>query len=151
MVRRRAEDGAAGARRLVPALIAVGLAITVTAAIRLALPTVQRDGVNAPASALAQVPPALARQHMLNEYGFGGFLIFNGLRPFIDGRAFTNAPERFELSKIGILAGSILSALVGWLVLRLAKTPAVEDPDKVDDIAEAERIFSQTRGGAQGS
>lgn len=30
---------------------------------------------------------ALARTPVLNEYNFGGFLIFHGVRPFIDGRA----------------------------------------------------------------
>ena len=47
---------------------------------------------------------------------------------FIAGLAFPEHPERFEQAKIGILAGSVLSALIGWLVLRLAKTPAIEVP-----------------------
>jgi hypothetical protein len=39
------------------------------------------------ADALAQVPPALRARPVLNDYGTGGALIFNGVRPFIDGRA----------------------------------------------------------------
>ena len=70
---------------------------------------------------------------------------------FIAGLAFDGSPELFEQAKIGILAGSVLSALVGWLVLRLAKTPAVEDPNEVDDVDEAERIFGQKRRRPQGS
>ena len=70
---------------------------------------------------------------------------------FIAGLAFDDSPELFEQAKIGILAGSILSALVGWLVLRLAKTPAIEIPDVVDDVDEAERIFGQKRRLPQGS
>ena len=70
---------------------------------------------------------------------------------FIAGLAFPGQPELFDQAKIGILAGSLLSALAGWLVLRLAKTPAVENPDAVDDIDEAERIFGQKRRGPQGS
>ncbi len=70
---------------------------------------------------------------------------------FIAGLAFPENPVLFEQAKIGILAGSLLSASVGWLVLRLAKTPAIEDPDEVDDIDEAERIFGQKRRWPQGS
>ncbi len=70
---------------------------------------------------------------------------------FIAGLAFPAHPELFEQAKIGIFAGSLLSAVVGWLVLRLARTPDIEDPDEVDDIAEAERIFGQKRRGAQAS
>ena len=33
------------------------------------------------------MPPALAAQPVFNEYGFGGYLIFAHVRPFIDGRA----------------------------------------------------------------
>jgi len=32
------------------------------------------------------VPPALAAQPVLNAYDFGGYLIFRGKRPYIDGR-----------------------------------------------------------------
>ena len=45
------------------------------------------DGPNMPSSALAHVPAALRAQPVLNEYSFGGYLIFSGVRPFIDGRA----------------------------------------------------------------
>lgn len=70
---------------------------------------------------------------------------------FIAGLAFPEHPALFEQAKIGILAGSILSALVGWLVLRLARTPEFEDPDEVDDVDEAERLFGQKRRGSQTS
>ena len=44
------------------------------------------DEANMPATALAQVPAALRAKPVFNEYGFGGYLIFKGVRPFIDGR-----------------------------------------------------------------
>jgi NhaA family Na+:H+ antiporter len=69
---------------------------------------------------------------------------------FIAGLAFPGQDGPFDQAKIGILVGSLLSALAGWLVLRLAKTPAIEDPDEVDDVDEAERIFGQKRGQPQG-
>ncbi len=70
---------------------------------------------------------------------------------FIAGLAFPGAPELLDEAKIGILAGSLLSALAGWLILRLARTPAIEDPDEVDDVDEAERLFAQKPRGDQGS
>ncbi len=54
---------------------------------RLAIPEVRVDGPTAPITALAAVPPTLARQPVLNAYDFGGYLIFKGVRPYIDGRA----------------------------------------------------------------
>lgn len=55
--------------------------------LRLALPVQRVDAPTSPITALAHVPPDLARQPVLNGYGLGGYLIFQGVRPFIDGRA----------------------------------------------------------------
>jgi hypothetical protein len=38
-------------------------------------------------AALASVPDDLRNKPVLNEYGFGGLMIFSGVKPFIDGRA----------------------------------------------------------------
>ena len=43
---------------------------------------------------------------------------------FIAGLAFADRPELVEEAKLGILTGSILSALLGYAVLRLAPRPA---------------------------
>ena len=40
-----------------------------------------------PQAALAHLPPGLAQAPVFNDYDFGGYLIFAGIRPFIDGRA----------------------------------------------------------------
>lgn len=65
-----------------------GLAVMVgLVALRLLLPIVRVDGLAAPITALAHVPPALAAKPVFNDYNFGGYLIFNHIRPFIDGRA----------------------------------------------------------------
>ncbi|MFI4981933.1 MAG: hypothetical protein ACHQIO_16430 [Nevskiales bacterium] len=54
---------------------------------RLAFPlSPERTGA-AFAAALEQVPPALRAKPVLNDYSLGGQLIFQGVRPFIDGRA----------------------------------------------------------------
>ena len=60
---------------------------TILAAYRLAVPVVRKDDAGIPVTALAHVPPALRSQRVFNDYGFGGSLIFDGIRPYIDGRA----------------------------------------------------------------
>ena len=55
-------------------------------AIRLAVPIKRVDGPTAPISALAQMPASLRVQPVLNDYAFGGYLIFAGVKPFIDAR-----------------------------------------------------------------
>ena len=54
---------------------------------RLVTPQLRVDGPTAPITALAHVPADLRRQPVLNFYDFGGYLIFAGVRPYIDGRA----------------------------------------------------------------
>lgn len=54
---------------------------------RLTTPVTRTDDHITPATALAHVPPALAARPVFNAYNFGGYLIFKGVKPFIDGRA----------------------------------------------------------------
>ncbi|MEI9996306.1 MAG: hypothetical protein WDM91_17040 [Rhizomicrobium sp.] len=56
-------------------------------AVRLALPLTRGDAAVAPMTALAHVPAGLRTAPVLNDYGFGGYLIFAGVRPYIDSRA----------------------------------------------------------------
>ncbi|MGB7976601.1 MAG: hypothetical protein WCF81_20165, partial [Roseiarcus sp.] len=63
----------------------VAAALTVGGA-RLIFPIEQTDGASAPISALSAVAPELRRKLVLNDYAFGGFLIFEHVRPFIDAR-----------------------------------------------------------------
>ena len=65
------------------ALAHLGLAFLI---VRLIVPVVRVDGPAAPITALAHVPAAIRVQPVLNEYGQGGYLIWQGVRPFIDGR-----------------------------------------------------------------
>ena len=63
---------------------ALGLALV---ALRLIVPFSLQQGPTLPIAALDQVPPSLRAQPVLNDYGMGGYLIFRGVKPFIDGRA----------------------------------------------------------------
>jgi hypothetical protein len=71
------------ARTALPVTVAAMMAIGV---VRLMMPIERTDGVSAPISALSAVPPDLRRKAVLNDYAFGGFLIFEHVRPFIDAR-----------------------------------------------------------------
>lgn len=68
-----------------PAMAAAVLALAV-AALRIAQPIVRADAPTAPVAALAHAPQALRERPMFNDYGMGGYLIFQGVRPYIDGR-----------------------------------------------------------------
>jgi hypothetical protein len=70
---------------LVASVLAAGAVAVVVA--RLAIPLVRTDNGNVPVTALAHVPPQLLGQPVFNEYAFGGYLIFKGVKPYIDGRA----------------------------------------------------------------
>jgi hypothetical protein len=54
--------------------------------VRLALPSSSGDSAVSPAEALAHVPSETAKLPVFNSYDLGGYLIFRGVSPFIDGR-----------------------------------------------------------------
>ena len=49
-------------------------------------PLVRGEDRSTPAAALAAVPAAIRTTPVLNQYIFGGYLIFEGVPPFVDGR-----------------------------------------------------------------
>ena len=81
---RAGEEGRRAARIAMFAALAAMLAI---GGARLILPIERADGASAPISALSAVPPELRAKPVLNDYAFGGYLIFEHVRPFIDARA----------------------------------------------------------------
>jgi hypothetical protein len=78
------EEGGRVARIALTATVAAALAI---GGARLIAPIERTDGASAPISALSAAPPELRAKPVLNDYAFGGYLIFEHVRPFIDGRA----------------------------------------------------------------
>jgi NhaA family Na+:H+ antiporter len=79
-------------------------------------------------------PPANARWSEL----YGAALLCGigfTMSLFIGALAFPGTPDAIEAAKIGTLAGSLLSALAGWAVLRFASR-AVVGPADVDEAAE---------------
>jgi hypothetical protein len=74
-------------RRVVAVTLAFATLLAALTALRLWLPLERGDGSTTPATALAKVPAPLLHSPVLNDYAFGGYLIFNDVRPFIDSRA----------------------------------------------------------------
>lgn len=90
--------GAGGEARLRPALkdwrsrpaitfAILALILSVVSAVRLAVPMERPNTRDVPVAAVAALPDHLRAQNGFNRYGFGGLLILNGFRPYIDGRA----------------------------------------------------------------
>jgi hypothetical protein len=69
-----------------PSLAFLALAVIVCG-YRLAVPLQRHDDRVTPATALRNVPATLRAQPVLNDYSMGGYLIFKGVKVYIDGRA----------------------------------------------------------------
>ena len=68
--------------------MATGVALlAVVAGVRIAVASGPPESASAPTAALAHVPSDLRGRPVFNAYRFGGFLIFSGVRPYIDSRA----------------------------------------------------------------
>ncbi len=64
---------------------------------RVASPTIRVDSATVPVTALAHVPDELRSRPVFNDYSFGGWMIFKGIRPFIDGRVDMYGDDFFRL------------------------------------------------------
>jgi hypothetical protein len=100
-------------------LLLAGLAV-----VRLALLFERPDSRGVPQAALRAVPAELRGQPVFNEYSFGGLLVLEGIRPFIDGRsdmygdAFT--ADYFEISRGDMTRWRRADARwnFGWTIMR---------------------------------
>lgn len=73
-------------RSLAPFVLFAAVALVLGIA-RFVDPMVRTDAITTPRTALEHVPPALRARPVFNTYSFGGYLIYQGVRPFIDGRS----------------------------------------------------------------
>jgi hypothetical protein len=93
------------------------------AAARLSLDAPLPDRPVAPATALAQVPASLRREPVYNGYRFGAFLIFNGVRPYIDSRAevfgdaFHNQFLRLQGGDLCAFGVELAKRRIAWTIL----------------------------------
>lgn len=64
-----------------------GLGFVVLIAVRLMWPVARGDDAITPETALAHLPRFVRETPVMNDYAFGGYLIWRGIKPFIDSRA----------------------------------------------------------------
>ena len=104
---------------VLPAGAALLAAIALT--VRFALPLDREPGAGVLAT-LAALPAGLREQPVLNDYGFGAYLIAHGERPFIDSRAdlyggaFLGRFRAITELKPGALAAALDEFHVAWTI-----------------------------------
>jgi hypothetical protein len=93
------------------------------AAFSVAHPIVREDQVETPASAVAAAQQMQLQGPVFNSYAFGGFLIFRGIAPFIDGRAEVYGDDflsQFSVAIAGnerVLGGTLERYAIRWTLL----------------------------------
>jgi hypothetical protein len=121
-------------------------ALLVAAAFLVALPPLlsqarplQLPEIVAPAQAVQAVQKAKLQGPVLNSYGFGGYLIFNGIPAFIDGRSdmyreafLKQYAEAMELRTSDALDKVLDKYAIGWTLLE-ADVPAVALLDRMPE------------------
>jgi hypothetical protein len=121
---RRAGDQPIRWRMPLPQAALGGALIAAVLVGRVALQVQRVDGPTAPITALAHVPPQLRAQPVLNDYDFGGYLIFSGVRPYIDGRAdmygddFVAADQSLQNGDPATLADTLKRYKIRWAILK---------------------------------
>lgn len=103
--------------RRIAGFVAAALAI---AALRLFLPAPILPAYASTQAALAALPPAARAEPVLNGYGFGGYLIFEGVKPYVDGRAdmfgdaFLNDYAKMARGEPEALQNALAREHIGW-------------------------------------
>jgi len=111
--------------------LAFAILALVAIALRAVLPLALTDSAVTPGEALTYVPDDLRHKPVLNEAAFGGYLIVQGVRPFIDSRP--HYPARFRARAGQLGDNDRLTALLGhyhirWTLLAPAN-PAIKALD----------------------
>ncbi|MBO9499903.1 MAG: hypothetical protein J7483_10650 [Novosphingobium sp.] len=107
--------------RRVPGVFLAGLLVLAFA--RQVVPLTPPDTRNVPATAIAAIPRSLVGQPVLNTYGFGGPLIFNGIAPYIDGRGdmygdeFLREFQRMTGGDMALFRRIARERQLGWTIL----------------------------------
>jgi len=113
----------AWARAAAIAAACAGLAL---AGLRLTWPVRLSDSPVAPGAALSHVPQALRARPVFNAYAFGGYLILEGVRPYIDSRAevygdpFRALYLRLASGDGALFARELEARRIGWTLLEPA-------------------------------
>ena len=121
--------------RSIPAA-AAGVLLVFVAIFRLSMPIVRTDDITSPVSALRYLPARIRQAPVLNDYAFGGYLIFAGIKPFIDSRAelygdsFLREYARIVRPDRAALAETLAAHRVAWTIFAPGN-PAVHELDRL--------------------
>lgn len=102
---------------------------------RLLVPFERSDGPVTPKTALAHLPEALTHAPVFNDYAFGGYLIFEGVHPFVDGRVELYGEDFLAAYDVAMRDRSALMQLLAkyrmrWSILT-ADNPAASAMDTI--------------------
>ena len=135
----------AHARRFAgPLSLCAVVVVTLLAVGRIVLPVRRVDGPVAPITALQHVPQSVRAQPVLNDYSFGGYLIFMGTRTFIDSRVelygdgFLRNYARIIRPDPSAVKATISANNIRWTILA-ASSPTVA---VMDALAGWHRLYS---------
>jgi len=106
-------------RWLLPAFAALSLILL---SVRLLLPAVRGEDRVTPMAALAHVPSELRARPVLNAYDYGGYLIDQGVKVFIDGRTdmysaeFLKNDDRLVAGDADALTATLARYHIAWTI-----------------------------------
>lgn len=95
-------------RSAYPAMASVAVVILALVTVRLIVPVAEPRNANTPVEALAAVPETLRVKPVFNNYDFGGYLIWKGVKPFIDGRTDMYGADFFARYNAAVLPDAVV-------------------------------------------
>ena len=116
---KRAETGSAPRH----SLVFTALAAAAVGLLGLIYPRAVPNDELSPSSALSSVPAEIRGQPVLNDWMLGGYLIFRGVRPFVDTRLelygydFLNQYRSIEAGDRGAIESAVAKYGVRWAIL----------------------------------
>ena len=118
--------------------VRIGAAATILVLVmaRLVFPAMRGEDRVSPIAALAAVPAGLRTTPVLNAYDYGGYLIDQGVKVFIDGRTdmyptdFLKNDDRLDAGDEASIAATLSRYHVDWTILA-AGSPTAEAMDRM--------------------
>lgn len=130
--------------RRVGAVVAAALALC---AVRFFLPAPTTPQFASTRAAIAALPAADRAKPVLNGYAFGGYLIFEGVKPYVDGRAdlfgdaFLRDYSQIARGEPDALAATLARENIGWTMFAPAQGAAAA----MDAMPGWRRVYSDAR------
>jgi hypothetical protein len=130
--------------RRIAGLAAAALAVVI---VRIVLPASTIPAYASTRAALSALPANLKGQPVLNSYAFGGYLVFDGVKPYVDGRAdlfgdaFLNNYARIARGDSEALNQALSRDHIGWTLF----APEQGASTAMDALPGWRRIYADSR------